>query len=308
MGWNRHRLVILSMLGSSVFAACDSVDAEPPVEWMPIDQFAGRFEPEMEQMPTSPPLREGLRLVSYNVLEGVDVDEELAFFAGDGDLASADVIALQEVRRKDGETLCDAGVLARALSMSFVFVPTYHWDGAVVGIALLSRFPLRDVELMQLREQSEVDVLPAAARAALRARVETRQGAIQIVNVHLDVGLNIPERILQLRPAVLDAQAPVAVLGDFNTNDYVWAGEIIPILPLDAVADTSQAGALDSYMRRIGYDTPTSELGETWHGFPEDQRLDSVFTRGLVAGDRGVERELDVSDHWPVWVDVTISP
>jgi endonuclease/exonuclease/phosphatase family metal-dependent hydrolase len=109
---------------------------------------------------------------------------------------------------------------------------------------------------------------------------------------------------VQLRPAVIDAPAPVAVMGDFNTNDYLWAVETLPLLPLDAVANTSQADALDEYMRAIGYRTPTANFGNTWHGVSEDQRLDSIFTRGMVTGRGDIERELEASDHWPLWLDV----
>jgi hypothetical protein len=36
----------------------------------------------------------------------------------------------------------------------------------------------------------------------------------------------------------------------------------------------------------------------------DDQRLDSVFTRGVTPGDGDVDRDLDLSDHWPVWLDI----
>jgi endonuclease/exonuclease/phosphatase family metal-dependent hydrolase len=253
------------------------------------------------------PAEHTLRVVSFNTLWGVDLERDAAFFTSDPDLAGADVIALQEVSRGPGEAKSDAGQLASRLQMGYVFVPTFEEDGGLYGVALLSRFPIHDIQVMLLPEP-QLDIVDPAARAALRARIDTEAGPITVINVHLDVALSIPERILQLRPAVIDSPAPVVVLGDFNTNDYVWALDSIPVLPLDAVASTSQATALDDYMRVLGFATPTAELGETWHGFPEDQRLDSIFTRGLATGDGAVERELDTSDHWPIWLDVTAGP
>lgn len=307
MGRRRRGLVVLSTVVAGALAACEPLHEHLPPEWTPWHRVDGKFRPEVEQVPVTTAVEHRLRVVSFNTLWGVDLELDAAYFATDPDLADADVIALQEVRRGPGETRSDAGQLASLLQMGYVFVPTFDWDGELYGVALLSRFPLHEIEVMLLPEP-QLDIVEPAARAALRARIDTAAGPVVVINVHLDVALSIPERVLQLRPAVLDSPAPVVVLGDFNTNDYVWALDTIPVLPLDAIASTSQARALDDYMRALGYDTPTAELGETWHGFPEDQRLDSIFTRGLVTGERAVERELDTSDHWPVWLDVTAGP
>jgi endonuclease/exonuclease/phosphatase family metal-dependent hydrolase len=188
--------------------------------------------------------------------------------------------------------------------MSHVYAPTLETDEGTRGLSILSRFALREIEVMYLQEAPEQDLVPPAARAAIAAVIDTPSGPVRVINVHLDVALNITERILQLRPAILDAPHRVVVAGDFNTNDYIWAEASIPVLPLDAAADTSQAVALDGYMRGLAFGTPTDSLGATWHGFPEDQRLDSIFTRGLGAGDGAVERALELSDHWPLWLDL----
>jgi endonuclease/exonuclease/phosphatase family metal-dependent hydrolase len=308
MARRRRWLGILSIVGAVSVSACEDIDDPPVPVWTPWEQIDGRFAPEVEQLPAVEVLPHGLRVVTYNVLEGIDVAPDAAFFMSDPDLARADVIALQEVNHRFDATESDAAQFARRLNMGFVFVPTFATDDGLQGVALLSRFTMTDIQVMFLPEQTELNVLEQAARAALQATIMTDAGPVRIVNVHLDPILNMPERILQLRPAVLDTPAPVAVLGDFNTNDYVWGLESIPLFPLDSSASTSQAPVLDGYMRDIGYATPTSKLGDTWHGIPEDQRLDSVFTRGLATGHGAVERALDTSDHWPVWLDIEIAP
>jgi hypothetical protein len=57
-------------------------------------------------------------------------------------------------------------------------------------------------------------------------------------------------------------------------------------------------------MRSIGFQTPTAELGETvpFPGFKP--RLDSIYIRGLNSVQGGVERNISVSDHWPLWLEV----
>jgi len=59
-------------------------------------------------------------------------------------------------------------------------------------------------------------------------------------------------------------------------------------------------------MRGLGFETPAANVGptETVHGI--ESRLDAIFTRGLAVTEAQVERSLDVSDHWPVWVDITL--
>jgi endonuclease/exonuclease/phosphatase family metal-dependent hydrolase len=183
--------------------------------------------------------------------------------------------------------------------MSHVYAPTWDTGGGTRGLSILSRFALRDIEVMYLPDASE-----PAARTAIAVVIDTPGGPIRVINVHLHDARNIIERILQLRPAILDAPHRVVVAGDFNTNDYIWADDTVPIVVLDPAADTSQAVALDEYMRGLGFQTPTASFGKTWRGVLEDQRLDAIFTRGLPTGAGAVDRELELSDHWPVWLDI----
>lgn len=142
-------------------------------------------------------------------------------------------------------------------------------------------------------------------RIALRADVGLAGGTVRLVNVHLDTRLNATERILQLRPAIIDAPAPVVVAGDFNTNPFVWAFNLVPVLPWSATGASDQASVLDDYMAAVGYQTPTAGLGETVDFPMLKPRVDAIYVRGLQAGQGSVERDVLVSDHWPVRVDVT---
>lgn len=283
--------------------SCDDARFERPA-WAPADAIEGRLRPEINQ--PAPAARPGrLRVVTYNVRLGLEVEVVAPYFLSDPALSTADLVMLQEIDDDPAEGASDASQLAAALGLGFVYAPTYEVDGGTRGVAILSRFVLQDIEVMYLQEAPDL-LVPAAARAAVAAVIETERGPVRVVNVHLDYPLNITERILQLRPAIIDAPTPVVVAGDFNTNDYVWADGVIPLLPLDAVADTSQAKALDRYMRGLGFDTPTAELGATWNGLLENQRLDAVFTRGVPSGDGAVDRGLDDSDHWPLWLDLDV--
>ena len=96
--------------------------------------------------------------------------------------------------------------------------------------------------------------------------------------------------------------------GDFNTNPYAWQEGEVPLVPTSQIVDTDQAPQLDDYMSSIGFTNPTAALGNTEVRYGIESRLDAVFVRGVAIGERGVERDVTLSDHWPVWVDVRTQP
>ena len=108
MGWHKRRPGILTAIATTAIA-CDAVDHDEPPAWRPWDELDGKLRPEVEQAPTAQPPPPGLRVVTYNVLRGIDLDEDSAYFFGDADLASADVIALQEVDGPDAARLVFPG-------------------------------------------------------------------------------------------------------------------------------------------------------------------------------------------------------
>jgi endonuclease/exonuclease/phosphatase family metal-dependent hydrolase len=286
-------------------AGCSETDRVP--EWTAWDAIDGTLQPEVQQIAIPAAPRATLRVVTYNVRRGIEVDDVAAHFASSPELSLADVILLQECTRGAGEPASDAASLAALLGMGHVYAPTGTGGDDTSGLAILSRFAMIDIAVLYLQDVVEVRTFDKVG-GAMRATIETTGGPLRVVNVHLDVPLNISNRVLQLRPAVLASPPLTVVAGDFNTNDYLWAVQTLPLLPLDASADTSQAGEVDAYMRGIGYATPTAPFGSTWGGLPENQRLDAIYTRGLFAGAGGIDRTIAISDHWPLWLDVGTAP
>lgn len=293
------------LLGVAV-AACGA-DLGSTADWRPWDTIEGPRRPELVQPPAPAPPQARIRLVTYNTRLGVDVASLGPYLQADPILADADVVLLQETDGTFDAVPSDAARLAESLAMGHAYAPTIELEEGTRGIAILSRFELRDVEVMFLPVLEET-LLPESSRAALGVVIDTPSGPLRIINVHLDVGLNVAERIVQLRPAVVDAPTPVVVAGDMNTNDYVWAEGTIPLLPVDAAADTSQAAEVDDFMRALGYAAPTATFGATYDGLLEDYRLDAIYPRGVAARDGGVDRALELSDHWPIWLDLEVAP
>jgi endonuclease/exonuclease/phosphatase family metal-dependent hydrolase len=142
-------------------------------------------------------------------------------------------------------------------------------------------------------------------RAAMSADLVLGSQRLRVVNVHLDTRLNVTTRIEQLRPAAIDLPERAIVGGDFNTNPAAWIGNTVPVL-LPVKGDSDQAPVLDDYMAALGYHCPTASFGPTAPIPVLQVRLDSIYLRGLAATAGRVERDVDVSDHWPVWVDVPL--
>jgi endonuclease/exonuclease/phosphatase family metal-dependent hydrolase len=283
----------------ALLAACDIAVGDPGA-WIPIAELDGPLRPELVQPPSAAEPGNRLRVVTFNVALGENVEALAEALTTHPDLAGADVVLLQEIESHPAEDQSRAARLAAALGMGHAYAPAREVDGGTHGLAILSRFRLSDVEVMAL-PRVELTIRPRH-RIALAARI----AGVRIVNVHLDTRINITDRILQLRPAILDEPAPVLVGGDFNTNPYAWTAGALPDLPGEAVTGTDQADLLDDYMRSAGYDTPTAALGPTQDALVMRLRLDAIFTRGLIPIDAGVVPDLELSDHLPLWLDVPL--
>lgn len=207
-----------------------------------------------------------LRVATYNILaakRGIDgIAETLA-------ATNADVIALQEVdvnTRRFGRVDLPAE-LGRRLQMHHAFVPHRRYQGGEIGVALLSREPIRDVE-----RKSATD----SELAMLTATVRTQRGPVRIVVVHTHPTdpRDSPKRRARfdrLRLAETTAAAELArdtpravVLGDFNATpggpEYAAMQSVLsdacprggptwpatfPVLTLDYIWTSSDIVALD---------------------------------------------------------------
>jgi len=244
-------------------------------------------------------------VTTFNVEHGADVAGLSRALTETPSLATTDVLLVQEIEAYPDEAGSRASHLAAALGMGYVYAPERIQGAGTHGTAILSHWPLERVQVMRLPFADQA--VSSAPRIALAADVRVGGFVLRVINMHLDTRLNISDRILQIRPAVLDAPAPVIVGGDFNTNPYAWLGESVPEVPAGSIVETDQAAVLDDYMRHIDYATPTSALGPTvqFEGVV-DARLDSIYTRGVASEPGAVERSITISDHFPLFIDVLV--
>ena len=283
---SRVRLAVLAALSLS---ACATFNHAPPRDRSPELRLAA---------PAPAPAPRALRVVQYNV-HGVAGDVIAQAIAGNPALAAADVIFLDEVAAFGP---CSAACAAGArLGLASVYAPGHQQDGGTSGVAILARFPLRDVAVIELPYLSTV--VNSARRIGLAATIDGADGPVRLIATHLDNRVNPADRVRQLAPVLAHAQAwdgPVVIAGDMNTSPFLWLGHLVP------VPAGTQDARLERAVRAAGLDTPVTGSAATSQWL--NMRLDAIYTRGLVPGRFGVEQTVRISDHLPLWLDATLAP
>jgi endonuclease/exonuclease/phosphatase family metal-dependent hydrolase len=291
-----------AIASACVASACVSIDASDAV-WEPAAAITGPLAPELGP-PVAPPARGAtLRVTTWNVYFGVDPAAYAADIAATPALAATDVFLLQEIDAHPGEGATRTAALAGALGMTWVYVPEREHDGGTHGNAIVSRYPLLDVQVMTLPHVEQP--VNERNRVAIRATVDLGDRAITIGNVHLDTRIGPVDRIRQLDPAAASLPDAAVLGGDFNTLPWTWVESLVPLTGTEAVVGQDQALILDDYLDALDYATPIPHDADT-HRSVFTMRLDAVYARGLSIRAGAVDRSVGRSDHWPVWVDIAL--
>jgi endonuclease/exonuclease/phosphatase family metal-dependent hydrolase len=282
--------------------AADVGAAQP---WIPVDEVQPPLQVDAspagaagKAMPAAQPA--SLRVVTYNVDEedpDMTPEQLAAAILGDADLASASVFLLQEEESHPWEPTSRSAQLADLLGTSYVYVPARMKGTSTHGLAILSVYPIENVEKMDL------PATRGRARIAVAADIVVGEHVLHVITVHLEPTLNSSERLAQLRPAVIDAPAQVLLAGDFNMNWLQFVATGVPVLSATSASD--QSAAVDSYLRALGFAVASAGSGTTAHATGYEARLDGIYGRGLAVRFGRVER-VGPSDHWPLWADVTV--
>jgi endonuclease/exonuclease/phosphatase family metal-dependent hydrolase len=231
-------------------------------------------------------------------------------FSDNSLLPQPDILALQEADKETGRAGGKhvAARLALELGVPYVHVgagiprgvepvPREWWlnfeeqialnDRGDTGIALLSRMPLRDVERIDLPWHK----CPWRPRLAMGATFELAGQRVRLFNVHVDPHGPLDNQYQQVEALLENAEkfrGPRVIMGDFNTLSKEKAVEIRRL------------------MESRDYSTPFSTGTPTWRGAGLRFHADWIFTNGLSASRWGVVKPLNVSDHWPIWAEVSL--
>lgn len=160
-------------------------------------------------------------------------------------------------------------------------------DPGDTGVALLSRLRLDDLTRIDLPWHT----CAWRPRLAMGATIELPGQRVRLFNVHVDPHGPLDNQHQQLEVVLEHAarhDGPTIILGDFNTLSKQKAIEIRRL------------------MESHGYHTPFSTGTPTWRGAGLRFHADWIFVRGLTVKQSGVVRPLGVSDHWPIWAEITL--
>ena len=238
-----------------------------------------------------------LKIVSYNIRwrGGDDLKQIVKMLKEDPQVGGAQVIGLQEVDRNKKRTgnVNTARQLAEALGMRYAWAapPSTDADGEEeTGVTILSVFPMSDVSRVLLNNEGP----EGRRRVAVGATLHVGRGLLRFYSVHAETRMPVEKKVSHWRTVLDDLQLypqvkRAVVVGDFNTIKQ------------------KDAEAIRKLFEGEGFTTPIADDEMTWRTFLIGLKLDWVWLRGLEARAAGVDRDSDLSDHWPVWVKVKLA-
>jgi endonuclease/exonuclease/phosphatase family metal-dependent hydrolase len=234
-----------------------------------------------------------------------------------------DVVALQEVRQVDGAVPNQAESIATQLGLQCHFAPASTWGGGDEGLALLSRYPIRE---RLVRELPHAD--GDERRIVLGATVETPAGAFSAFTTHLNYRLHhgaIREDQMVAAEALVaevPSELPKVFMGDFNATPD--ADETRWLRGLHSIGGR-RVYYQDAFERRH-----PNEPGYTWaranphterlRWLALDRRIDYIFVSAMRRDGRGVVHDCRIvldhpdsegcfpSDHFGLLAEIQLVP
>ena len=236
------------------------------------------------------PARQTIRVMTYNIHVGVGMDKKLDLqrIADVINAAHPDLVGLQEVDRgvKRTEGKDEIAELASMTRMEYAFAPNLDFQGGKYGVAILSRFPIKNIEHRMFENKRE-----AERRGMLRVEVEVNGKRLNFITTHLDYQF--------ADGRLFEAEQMLKFIGDVKG-------------PMIVVADLNDEPAGSAYqLMRTKFDDAWSGCCGEGFSYPADKpvkRIDHIFYRS-GAGTRAKKSwviETLASDHIPVMAELEI--
>ena len=238
-----------------------------------------------------------LKIVSYNIRwrTGDELKQIAKLLREDPEIGGAAILGLQEVdRRKKRTNLHHAAkALADELGLHYAWAapPSPKTGGEEeTGVALLSVYPLTDINRIVLPHPGP----NKRRRVALGATVEIDGQPWRVYSAHAETRISTKKKMEQFN-AILDdlkrypAETPAIVMGDLNTWEPSADDKTIKTFT-NAGLTTPFAGNA-TFRRRVMF-------------VPIELKLDWIWLRGLEATSFGIDRKIEISDHWPLWTNL----
>ena len=246
-----------------------------------------------------PAMTGDFKVVSFNIRfrGGEDLKKLAELLRNDPEIGEAVVLGLQEVDRNKKRTGNQNTVklLAEELGMYYAWAappapkPLQEEE---TGVALLSPYPLTEVKRLVLPHEGP----GGRRRAGIGATVKVGDTNLRVYSIHSETRMSMDKKVGQMKAALDDlathpANMPAIVMGDLNT----W----------EADAGTRTV----KLFKGAGFHTPF-DGGSTFCQqilfVPLKLKLDWIWLRNVEAKTHGIDRQVKLSDHWPLWTRVSI--
>ena len=239
-----------------------------------------------------------MRVVSYNIRwrSGKELKKIISLFREDKEIGNPTVMALQEVDRQKerSKKTNTAKLLADELGLYYAWAaPPTSKNGTEeeTGVAILSTYPLTEVCRIVLPHEGP----GKRRRVALGASIKAGDEQIRIYSVHAETRISMSQKLDQLKIVLADlkehSNGPAIIMGDFNT----WQSDAAPktIKLFSDAGFTTPFGSQKTFSQKVLF-------------VPVTFRLDWIWMRGFEALNHGIDREIEISDHFPLWTSVKL--
>jgi len=242
-----------------------------------------------------------IKVISYNIRwrGGDDLKTLIKLLQEDPEIGGASILALQEVDRHKKRTghSNTARIIADALGMHYAWAapPTADpKDEEETGVAIMSVYPLSDVHRIVLPNPGP----NKRRRVALGATIEIPNHRWRVYSAHAETRITMGKKLEQYKALIDDlaqfpADIPAIIMGDFNTWEPTVDGKVTKLF--SGAGMKTPFGDQSTFRRKVLF-------------MPIELKLDWVWLRGLEAATFGIDRKVEVSDHWPLWTNIKMGP
>jgi len=228
--------------------------------------------------------------MTYNIHVGVGMDKKLDLqrIAEAINREQPDLVGLQEVDRgvKRTEGKDEIVELAGLTKMQYAFAHNLDFQGGQYGVAILSRFPIRNIDHRKFENKRE-----AERRGMIRVEVEFGGKIVNFVTTHLDYQSE-DGRVFeteQLLKFLADVKGPIILVGDLNDEPVGAAYQLL--------LGTFKDAWVENRTKTVGLSYPADK---------PVKRIDYVFYRSAerIRCDKAWVVDTPASDHLPVVVEL----
>ena len=240
-----------------------------------------------------------IKIVSYNIRyrSGDDLKQLIKLFREDPEIGNPVIIGLQEVDRKkkrSGNTNT-ARIISNELQMNYAWAapPTAKpTDEEETGVTILTPFPISDIRRLVLPHEGP----NGRRRVALGATIRVHGIDLRVYSMHGETRIAMDKKIEQMDTLLQDLKKypehmPAIIVGDLNTWESSAGRKTIKLFSDFGLK--TPFGSQTTFYRRVLF-------------IPIEFRLDWIWLRGLEALTYGIDRDIKLSDHYPLWTNVKL--